>query len=173
MNAKELFGHWAEVRDGLFQALDKLTDDQLDFVPREGLWSLGTVAHHIANAEEGWFRYAVTRELNEWPAEYAAKDYPTVESIKALLSEVHARTDAYLATVNAADLDRTIRLASVLFMVVAAVLAHSMSRRISDPIGDLTRATRRVAGGNLDARVLPKSDDEPRELVESSGQGAS
>ena len=108
MNARELFGHWAEVRDGLFQALDKLTDDQLDFVPREGLWSLGTVARHIANAEEGWFRYAVTRELNEWPAEYTAEDYPTVESIKALLSEVHARTEAYLATVDAADLDRTI-----------------------------------------------------------------
>lgn len=108
MNAKELFGHWAEVRDGLFQALDKLTDDQLDFVPREGLWSLGTVARHIANAEEGWFRYAVTRELDEWPAEYTAEDYPTVESIKALLSEVHARTEAYLVTVDAADLDRAI-----------------------------------------------------------------
>jgi hypothetical protein len=42
MNAKELFGHWAEVRDGLLRALGKLTDEQLGFVPREGLWSLGT-----------------------------------------------------------------------------------------------------------------------------------
>ena len=32
MNALTMFGHWSEVRDGLFQALDKLADEQLDFV---------------------------------------------------------------------------------------------------------------------------------------------
>lgn len=108
MNARELFGHWDEVRDGLFRALDRLTDAQLDFVPREGLWSLGTVARHIANAEEGWFRYVVTGELTEWPAEYTAEDYSTVASIKSLLADVHARTEDYLATVGTADLDRAI-----------------------------------------------------------------
>ena len=66
MTADEVFGHWSEVREGLFQALDKLNDAQLDFVPREGLWSLGKAARHIANAEEGWFRYIVTHELSEW-----------------------------------------------------------------------------------------------------------
>ena len=107
MNAKELFGHWAEVRDGLLQALDKLTNEQLDFAPREGLWSLGTVVRHIAGAEEGWFRHVVTRELDGWP-DYTAEDYPTVESIKALLTDVHTRTDAYLATIDASDVDQTI-----------------------------------------------------------------
>ena len=110
MNAQALFGHWAEVRDGLLQTLDKLTDEQLDFVPREGLWSPGTVARHIANAEEGWFRYAATRELTEWPAEYTTEDYPTVDSVKALLTEVHARTQAYLATVDVTDLDRSLQM---------------------------------------------------------------
>jgi uncharacterized damage-inducible protein DinB len=108
MNAKELFGHWAEVRQGLFQALDRLSDAQLEFVPREGLWSLGKVARHIADAEEGWFRYVVTREHREWPADSSPQDYPTVGSVKALLAEVHARTEAYLETVDAADLDRRI-----------------------------------------------------------------
>lgn len=107
MNALELFGHWAEVRNGLFQALDKLTDAQLKFVPREGLWSLGTVACHIAEAEKGWFRYVVTRELADWPS-YPAKDYPTVESIKALLLQVHARTETYLSSLGITDLDRVI-----------------------------------------------------------------
>ena len=51
MNAAEFFGHWRTVRRGLLEALDMLDDEQLDFVPREGLWSLGTVARHIANAE--------------------------------------------------------------------------------------------------------------------------
>ena len=105
MSARELFRHWDEVREGLYQALSKLTDAQLGFVPREGLWSLGKVARHIAHAEEGWFRYVVTRELHQWP-EYTVENYPTVESIKALLSEVHTRTEDYLMTLDIAALDR-------------------------------------------------------------------
>jgi signal transduction histidine kinase len=65
------------------------------------------------------------------------------------------------------DLDRNIRLASVAFLLFAAALAHSMSRRISGPIGDLIRATRRVAAGDLDARVSSNARDELRELVTS------
>jgi signal transduction histidine kinase len=71
------------------------------------------------------------------------------------------------------DLDRTIRLVLSLFLLGAAALAHSMSRRISDPISELTRATRRVAEGDLEARVLPKSHDELSNLVESFNQMAS
>jgi signal transduction histidine kinase len=90
---------------------------------------------------------------------------PVILSLPLALREMEAA--AVLA-----DLDRTSRLASVLFMVVAAVLALSMARRISGPIADLTRATRRVAEGDLEARVAPKSDDELRELVESFNQMA-
>jgi signal transduction histidine kinase len=74
------------------------------------------------------------------------------------------------ATVD--DLDRTIRLASVLFLALAALLAQSMSRRISEPIRDLTRATRRVAEGDLEAHVEARSQDELRTLVESFNQMA-
>ena len=35
MNAKEPFDHWTSVRRGLNKALDKLTDEQLDFVARD------------------------------------------------------------------------------------------------------------------------------------------
>ena len=92
MNAKELSYRWRVVRRGLIIALEMLDDDQLAFEPREGLWSLGTVARHIANAGEGWFRYVVTREHSEWPAGYSAEDYPSTRSIEALLGNVHART---------------------------------------------------------------------------------
>jgi two-component system, NtrC family, nitrogen regulation sensor histidine kinase NtrY len=70
------------------------------------------------------------------------------------------------------DLDRTVRLASVVFLVVAAALAQSVARRISGPIRDLTRATRRVAGGDLGARVAATSQDELKDLVESFNQMA-
>jgi nitrogen fixation/metabolism regulation signal transduction histidine kinase len=74
------------------------------------------------------------------------------------------------ATVD--DLDRTIRLASVLFLALAAALALSMARRISGPIQDLTRATRRIAQGDLEARVEATSQDELRRLVEAFNQMA-
>ena len=74
------------------------------------------------------------------------------------------------ATVD--DLDRMIRLASVLFLGLAAALALSMARRISGPIQDLTRATRRIAQGDLEARVEATSQDELRRLVESFNQMA-
>ena len=106
MSAKDLFQHWTSVRAGLYGAMDQLTDEQLDFVPREGMWSLGTVARHIAHAEEAWFRHWMTG-MREGPPEYTSQDYPTVESIKALLAEVHARTDAYLETLDVVDLEET------------------------------------------------------------------
>ncbi|MCM2256427.1 MAG: ATP-binding protein [Vicinamibacteria bacterium] len=72
-----------------------------------------------------------------------------------------------------ADLDRTARLASVAFLLLAAGLAFSMSRRISGPLFALTAATRRVARGDLGARVEPTTRDELRELVEAFNQMAS
>ncbi len=70
------------------------------------------------------------------------------------------------------ELDRTIRLGTFAFLVVAALLGHSIARRISDPIRDLTRATRRVAAGDLGARVETRSRDELRALVDSFNQMA-
>jgi signal transduction histidine kinase len=70
------------------------------------------------------------------------------------------------------DLDRSVRLAAVVFMILAAALAQSVARRISGPISALTRATRRVAQGDLAARVEPTTQDELRRLVESFNQMA-
>ena len=41
-----------------------------------------------------------------------------------------------------------------------------MAERIADPVNRLTRATRRIARGNLDARIAATSSDELRRLVE-------
>ena len=92
MNAKELFQHWEEVRLGLVAGLDKLADAQLDFTPREGLWSLRETVVHIAGTEDGWLRCYTANQWHENPPE--AKNYPTVASLKRLLAEAHARTQA-------------------------------------------------------------------------------
>lgn len=110
MDANHVFGHWSRVREGLVEALGMLSDDQLSFVPREGLWSLGEVAVHIAGAEAGWFRHPITGELDEWPPDPTFEDHPTVASIQALLAEVHEGTVAYLKSVDADELDATFAL---------------------------------------------------------------
>ncbi len=90
MDAKTTFQRWAEVRGALLAALDKLTDEQLDFRPHEGLWTLHETAVHVAGTEDGWLRCYTANQWHEAPPQ--AKNYPTVASVKALLDEQHART---------------------------------------------------------------------------------
>ena len=85
-------------------------EDELNFKPFESAWSVGEILLHIANAEEGWFRYAVTRELDEWPSGHTVENYPTFESINVLLKEVHTRTESFLSGLDPEDYHRMIGL---------------------------------------------------------------
>jgi nitrogen fixation/metabolism regulation signal transduction histidine kinase len=64
------------------------------------------------------------------------------------------------------DLDRRVLSALVLFVLMGAGLGYWMAERIADPVNRLTRATRRIARGDLDARIAATSSDELRRLVE-------
>jgi nitrogen fixation/metabolism regulation signal transduction histidine kinase len=70
-------------------------------------------------------------------------------------------------------LDRRALLAALLFILAGAGLGYSMAERISDPVNRLTRATRRIARGDLDARIAATSSDELRRLVEAFNSMAS
>ena len=70
------------------------------------------------------------------------------------------------------ELDRQVWAASVLFVLFGAWLGYVMAERIADPVNRLTRATRRIARGDLDARVAVTSSDELRRLVEDFNQMA-
>jgi signal transduction histidine kinase len=64
------------------------------------------------------------------------------------------------------ELDRRVVFASILFVMLGAGLGYWMAERIADPVNRLTRATRRIARGDLDARIAATSSDELRRLVE-------
>ncbi len=64
------------------------------------------------------------------------------------------------------ELDRRILFAAVLFVLLGSALGYWMAERIADPVNRLTRATRRIARGDLDARIAATSSDELRRLVE-------
>jgi len=65
------------------------------------------------------------------------------------------------------DLNRRIVLAALLFILFGAAIGYPMAERIADPVNRLTRATRRIARGDFDARVAATSSDELRRLVEA------
>jgi nitrogen fixation/metabolism regulation signal transduction histidine kinase len=64
------------------------------------------------------------------------------------------------------ELDRRVRAAAVMFILLGAAIGYWMAERIADPVNRLTRATRRIARGDLDARIAVTSSDELRRLVE-------
>lgn len=64
------------------------------------------------------------------------------------------------------ELDRRVLSAAVLFVLLGSALGYWMAERIADPVNRLTRATRRIARGDLDARIAATSSDELRRLVE-------
>jgi two-component system nitrogen regulation sensor histidine kinase NtrY len=64
------------------------------------------------------------------------------------------------------ELDRRVLTAAVLFVLMGAGFGYWMAERIADPVNRLTRATRRIARGDLDARIAATSSDELRRLVE-------
>ena len=134
MNSQQLNQYWRTVRAGLFEALDQLHDAQLDFKPREGLWSLKETICHIAGAEEGWFRYIVSHELRGWEeAEFKASDYTTVAALKQLLSTVHERTEAFLIPNGDALFNQVVQLpwgaVTTIGWVVWHVLEHEIHHR--------------------------------------------
>jgi signal transduction histidine kinase len=65
------------------------------------------------------------------------------------------------------ELDRGVQLGAIAFILLGAAIGYWMAERISDPVQRLTRASRRIAAGDLETRVFLRSADELRRLVES------
>jgi signal transduction histidine kinase len=70
------------------------------------------------------------------------------------------------------ELNRRVIAGVVLFSLLGAALGYWMAERIADPVNRLTRATRRIARGDLDARIATTSSDELRRLVQDFNQMA-
>ncbi len=71
-----------------------------------------------------------------------------------------------------AALDRRVILAAVLFILLGAATGYVTAERLGDPIQRLTRATGRIARGDLNARILTAPADELGRLVEAFNQMA-
>jgi len=108
MNLKELFSHWDQIHKDTLAVIDHFSETELTHETFEGGWTVGRIALHIADAEEGWFRHIATREIESWPSNFTLGNYPTKFAIKTLLAETHSKTMAYLERLTIADLNTTI-----------------------------------------------------------------
>jgi uncharacterized damage-inducible protein DinB len=102
------FAHWQQIRAGLLTTIDQFSDAELSYQPFEGGWTAGDIMLHIADAEEGWHRFVLTRELDVWPDQYTLANYSSKLAIKQALEQVHNQMVDFLNTLQEADLSRTI-----------------------------------------------------------------
>ena len=101
------------------------------------------------------------------PVEYLVAAAPVrIESRDAILMvPLTSRQQEIEAQIE--ELDRRVLLAALVFIMLGAGIGYSMAERIADPVNRLMRATRRIAQGDLDARVIATSSDELRRLVDA------
>jgi nitrogen fixation/metabolism regulation signal transduction histidine kinase len=70
-------------------------------------------------------------------------------------------------------LDRRVLLGALFFVFCGAGIGYWLAERIADPVNRLTRATGRLARGELDVRIGATSSDELRRLVQDFNRMAS
>lgn len=104
MKPKDIFSHWDQIRTELIATIESFDNQELIYTPYSGSWSVGKIMLHIADAEDGWLRYVISRELDEWPDHYTLDNYSDKQSILQTLEEVHTRTIAYLETLEEENL---------------------------------------------------------------------
>lgn len=108
MKPSILFSHWKRIRAGLIETIDKFDQGMLEYTPFDGSYSAARIMLHIADAEEGWFRYVIDKKYDEWPSQFIVENYPTLTEIKGVLEQVHTETETFLDSLGNEDLEKII-----------------------------------------------------------------
>ena len=133
MSSSQIFTHWHQVRADLLTLIDQFSDEELAYVPFAGSWSVGQIILHIAEAEEGWIRYAILRQLEKWPEPHQPQEYPTTAALKSALTKVHEQTEQYLDSLDETHLIQWIDLpwdeCQPLLDIIWHVVEHEIHHR--------------------------------------------
>ncbi len=133
MEASHVLAFWSGIRQGLGDTIGKFSDEELDYVPFEGSFSVRQIMLHIAQEELGEIQYGLTRKLGEFPPAYEQEDYPTIALIEALLDRVHVDTIRYLEGLEDGALDSDIEAQwgerKPLFDFISHVIVHEVHHR--------------------------------------------
>jgi uncharacterized damage-inducible protein DinB len=105
MDTQKIIQLWNGVRSGLIATIDKLSDDDLRYIPFKNGYSVGQIILHIAHEEYGEIQYGLTRELSDFPQPFSEAVYSTVDLMKSLLEDVHNKTIHFLLTLDDEQLE--------------------------------------------------------------------
>jgi nitrogen fixation/metabolism regulation signal transduction histidine kinase len=97
--------------------------------------------------------------------QYLVAAAPVATSREAVLSVPLALRQREIAQ-QLEQLNRGMLVAAVVVILFAAGLGASVAGRVSDPVARLTRATRQIAAGRLDVRIVADTADELRRLID-------
>ena len=126
MSVEMVRSNWRRIRSKLLETIDCFHDDDLEFSPAPGLWTVRELMLHIAHEEEIEVNYGIAQDVPDFPSEFNPADYKTIDSVKAVLNEVHERTLAYLQTMDELDLRRTVMAPWQQEFVIGHMLGHTM-----------------------------------------------
>jgi len=133
MDPVKIFSHWKSVRAGLLAVIGEFTEAELVYQPFKTSWPVGQIMLHIADAEDGWFRYAVSGELEQWPEQYTLENYPRKADILEVLASVHQRTEHTLASLDEDALTQVIRFpwgtSAPMLWVIWHIIEHEIHHR--------------------------------------------
>jgi uncharacterized damage-inducible protein DinB len=133
MEPEKIYAHWKVVRQGLLRVIESFEETDLNFKATPGGWPAGQIMIHIANAEEGWFQYVVTRELDHWPDHLSFQNYSDKTSIIQELSDVHSKTRSFISKLSEDDVNREIDTpwddSLSLFWIIWHVIEHEIHHR--------------------------------------------
>ena len=152
--------------------LDVFEDGRLLASSKRELYASGLLPHRLSGeafraiALDGEPNTLRTEEIGAFSYQVVSVPLRFESGATRVLSIPLALRERELASV-VDDLRRTVRLASVGFLLAAAFAAFSMARRISGPVRALTAATERLATGDFEARVRGTTEDELQDLVVS------
>ena len=115
-------------------------------------------------------------ELRNDPATVVREQIGTLSYLVAGTSMTARQLDAMLTVALTSrelqiedqidTLDRRVLLGALLFVFGGAAIGYWLAERIADPVNRLTRATRRIALGDFNARIAATSSDELQRLVQ-------
>jgi len=167
--------------NGLAQHYADLLDARVTFIDVEGIvlgdshanWTemdnhLGRPEVQAALEQERGISTRFSRTMG-FRMMYAAV---TVESAEGVQGFARVALPVSQVEAQVSRLRGVILLVALAVILAAAVLAVFIAERIAQPVRHLTEVVHRLAAGDLDARLLPVTDDEIGELTRSFNQMA-
>lgn len=84
---------WPQVREGTLEVIDAFDDEDLAYVPVAGGWNVARIMLHIGGAADYWLHSGrLTGVRTDSGVKRTLENYPTIETIKAYLSDQFTRS---------------------------------------------------------------------------------